>query len=1727
MTLMLLFSVSMLAQPKKYTVSMRENLADANKNGDLQISPQNAEAGTRITVTVDPKEGYGLARGVYYATVKNGVYSVHQTAKCESSFPDDRANEQIYRFDLPAENVEVWAYFDRLRSMKIHSAPDGYLKPLYGLLHTSTDTTTVYNVPSEPIKLQVKPNTGYELVDVDVTNIDRSRCKITSNLITVYMPNEADMVHITPIFGKNNYHVTVTDTSSKFVKVALSNSAPKSREEVVATLTADAGYIPTNITITGCKSWWRVGKPQLGKDGKWQVVYHFKVDLQDVTIDVSHEQVNSFTITDTESSGRLQAYAPELIPDFPGVARKGQQIPVLFKMPADYSVTYTATDAEGKALTPQVYHNALENSFAEKGMMGWTESNDYLNNGLPIRAETDADGNKYWRTSVKNSMSQMVSLADYKKTDTLSVAAIASINPRRAPMAEVCIVPIGKDVTGSELVVADLKNKPDGWQTVFKTGEVDAKADTLEFVVRSEADDPNNKYSYDGPMFADLCLLLPTSGKSIKDEDVLVFTMGDKNVSINFTGAAEQNTVVIDKQKHVTVTLHNVNTDEQGDTVKAMKDDIIVVKGKADEGYAIYDMQCRTGEGPDNVDQLLPDSLDLAKREVFFHFIKGDEEETIVTPVIDTLKVCISASIGGVLEVDNEFPREGDKVVVTITSDPGCKLKQIRTFPEGLVTFKADSVDAATGAGRYSFVMPTTYLKLTPEFIVPISTAKQFEKLSQKYGEFNLVEDIDLGKKWNKTIKLAGQFNGNGHRITYGGSSSLFHTVLRQASVRHLYVTANVKGSRPESGGIAMKNKGIIEDCVVTGTIRNTGNYPSVGGIAGQNLPDNGGAIIAYCHVLCDEIDGRTASGIAGQNPGATIKNNLFSGKFTANDGQAYMICNDPKNSTIENNYYMANDGNARATVVNGVTAIKADDLVETVQGLADQYPVYVASIRNKYKAYTITTSMPAQVTLSEMSSTAAGAGSMISGSVKVSGNNHLESITISAPDGSDAQVCPFTDNTVNDYFFSFTMPDHDVLLTFKTEVGTLIYTAKQLAAIHLKKGKYILARDIELDMSNWKKKVHLNGNLYGNGHAIKFNMTGSFKGVFTKIWKNATIEGVRFMGFAESDVDCGGITYENQGTIRDCHFVGNISRVNSPAPAENRVAAIAFTLGKNSGLIDHCSATGELISPVNQAAINASPLCAMKDANVTNSHWISATQTTQYQELLGLAKAASSQYPVYAQGIYDKITPRIIVGSDTTQVANGQTLDELTIIDGKPFVCTGDVKVNRIIYKRQAMNSLEPWILPFEFNQIAGSGQFEYRKVVEDNKMPDIGAANQLTLSNTPSSISYKAQAPWMVKNSGSGEITYVLTNANGPITVKATYNPHIAHYASILDIGTIYATYDSIPLSKAKEDYIYAWADAQHGFLCCDSNDIQIQPYRFYLQFFRKGDSFEKYYDTTWAKNQQAGDAAKAPQRRASEAIADGWQPVFLDPRTPQSVTARMLDYYEVAYLTDIRSDVVNENAEKPLSAVSLVYQMVDSRMDLPSALPLLVRAKRPDAMPLTDEKAAAEIDSLYILSILSEMIEDEGIDDIEVLEALDSLDFEMPHYWCGSFGNRLDIWPLPLPEKYADLAEYGGMVFSDNYFDQSFVYAAADDTRSTDLMSYCVTLLNSDSYESLSLMGDRVYVQFIQSGNATGIENVTSDPSPRGEGSGYIYNLSGQRVGAGYKGIIVKNGRKLIKR
>ena len=45
-----------------------------------------------------------------------------------------------------------------------------------------------------------------------------------------------------------------------------------------------------------------------------------------------------------------------------------------------------------------------------------------------------------------------------------------------------------------------------------------------------------------------------------------------------------------------------------------------------------------------------------------------------------------------------------------------------------------------------------------------------------------------------------------------------------------------------------------------------------------------------------------------------------------------------------------------------------------------------------------------------------------------------------------------------------------------------------------------------------------------------------------------------------------------------------------------------------------------------------------------------------------------------------------------------------------------------------------------------------------------------------------------------------------------------------------------------------------------------------------------------------------------------------------------------------------------------------------------------------------------------------------------------------------------------------------------------------------------------------------------NTTGVKNVKNTMA---EGSNEIYNLSGQRVGKDYKGVVIKNGRKMIQK
>ena len=140
-------------------------------------------------------------------------------------------------------------------------------------------------------------------------------------------------------------------------------------------------------------------------------------------------------------------------------------------------------------------------------------------------------------------------------------------------------------------------------------------------------------------------------------------------------------------------------------------------------------------------------------------------------------------------------------------------------------------------------------------------------------------------------------------------------------------------------------------------------------------------------------------------------------------------------------------------------------------------------------------------------------------------------------------------------------------------------------------------------------------------------------------------------------------------------------------------------------------------------------------------------------------------------------------------------------------------------------------------------------------------------------------------------------------------------------------------------------------------------VQPFRFYLQYVDKATgNVKKYEDTDWASQQTVSARSLAKDqasRRASLSTltAEGWQPIILDPRESQKVTAEMLEDYDILCLWDL----YDQKADNNQYAVSVIYTPVPAGIELPYAVPLLVRAKHGDAKPLVTEQMARDIDAL----------------------------------------------------------------------------------------------------------------------------------------------------------------------
>ena len=98
-------------------------------------------------------------------------------------------------------------------------------------------------------------------------------------------------------------------------------------------------------------------------------------------------------------------------------------------------------------------------------------------------------------------------------------------------------------------------------------------------------------------------------------------------------------------------------------------------------------------------------------------------------------------------------------------------------------------------------------------------------------------------------------------------------------------------------------------------------------------------------------------------------------------------------------------------------------------------------------------------------------------------------------------------------------------------------------------------------------------------------------------------------------------------------------------------------------------------------------------------------------------ALTAQAAYSVYAKGILDAASPRIVLGNDTITVG-GKHLPSLTIIDGERFSCPAEVTVDNITYKRRGTNgAYEPWVLPFDYTIDASmlDGDVEFYRFVKD----------------------------------------------------------------------------------------------------------------------------------------------------------------------------------------------------------------------------------------------------------------------------------------------------------------------------------------------------------------------------------------------------------------------------
>ena len=679
------------------------------------------------------------------------------------------------------------------------------------------------------------------------------------------------------------------------------------------------------------------------------------------------------------------------------------------------------------------------------------------------------------------------------------------------------------------------------------------------------------------------------------------------------------------------------------------------------------------------------------------------------------------------------------------------------------------------------------------------------------------------------------------------------------------------------------------------------------------------------------------------------------------------------------------------------------------------------------------------------------------------------------------------------------------------------IYTKEDFIAYADQDADMYLAQDI--DLGEWNRKIEFSGNLDGGGHTIKYSANSICYGLFNKILRNASVKHLWVEAKVVTMTDFGGIAYENKGTISDCHLRGEITHRGRAFDRDRFVAGIAV-YSFEGGTIDHCSATGELSSNLNSCEIY--PICKGKVGDYCT--WVSPKDTTLYAAQADSAMKVRADYPVYAKGILDVTGPYLVLGNDSI-TARGGHLSSLTLTDGKRFDCPAVVTVDEITYKRNGTNgAYEPWVLPFDYTIDANmikSGMEFYR--FEKDSTSNSNILMKQISADEPYQVA--ANEPLAFRTTGNNQYYFgmklIKDGKSQPLTIRMPSGGVGAQIANTKDMARVVVTYDSIAPARVTKELMYVWNNDKQDFVLGDST-TQLLPFRYYLQYIDKPTgNYEQWEQTDWARRQAKAAAQKALSRKQttmraplSAMVADGWQPIILDPRGSQTITAQMLEDYEILALNDIYDAEDPADPDRQRMTVAVIYEQMVEGVTLPTAVPLLVKPRRAGVEPLVTEQMGQEIDAL-LTATEQEMSEDEVVDA-----------FNEIHYWCSTFSGRYDVWQMPLPEPNSVLNEFGALVFADTGDDQYFYRIGAADGGSMKAMSYCFTACDSRTLENLPLANDRVEIVAVAYSEPTGIEEVKAEQTDvRSEGD--TYNLKGQKVGDSYRGIVIKNGKKIFNR